>query len=56
MISEKDVWVIRLLAPGPHVWSSAPYPKNVLTSFIFSQLKSSQYNHVHITFNGLRVT
>ena len=40
------------LKSGPR--SPAPAPMKVLTSSAFSQVKSSHYDHVHSTFNGLR--
>ena len=48
-------WVIHPPARRPHIQPSAPGPIKVLTSSTFSYLNSSHYDHVHITFNDLRV-
>ena len=49
----QGVWVIRppALISGPR----ARAPQKFSTSSTFSYLKSSHYDHVHITFNGLWV-
>ena len=44
-------------APGPGLsyQPSVPGPVKVLTISTLSQLNSSHFDHVYITFNGLRV-
>ena len=42
------------LVPGPHIRPSSA-PIKFSTSSFFSYLKSSHYDHVHITFSDLRV-
>ena len=44
---KKGVWVIRPPAPGPY--------KSFNKLNLLLVKKSSHYDHVHITFNGLRV-
>ena len=50
--------VFALSGLQPPVLISGPWPRNpikISTSSTSSYLKSSHYDHVHITFNGLRV-
>ena len=52
----QGAWVIRPPAPGPHIRSSAPGPIKALTSPNYSYVKSSHYDHLHITFYFQRLT